>query len=166
MYIFAMENNACIESVSDVFKVSYSCWYNAHWSSLSVSTCFGGGDIYIENTSCHVLFIMWYLKIRLPYTCTCVLLNVLCLYILYDVVSEIKQLITKKTRDSKRWSETGGFFYLHDLFLISTIHGSDNLQICKVIKRIQIKYLHIKGMSTNEIHEYIMRSYFLRLAGF
>ena len=53
-----MKNKACIESVSELFKISFfgdtMCTEVAY---LSVHA-FERGDIIIENTSCHVLFIM------------------------------------------------------------------------------------------------------------
>ena len=56
-----------------------------------VSTCFLGGDIYTENTSCHFIHnVDPYFVVLLPYTYNCVSINVLCLYMLYGVVSEIK----------------------------------------------------------------------------
>ena len=56
----------------------------------------------------HVLRILWYhiiLILQYDYLKLVYSLNVLCLYMLYDVVSEIKQLITKKKKKKKSYSK-------------------------------------------------------------
>ena len=53
MYLFAMVNNVCIESVTRLVKDLLFSLIHCAQKYLSVHA-FGRGDIHIENTSCHV----------------------------------------------------------------------------------------------------------------
>ena len=54
IYNFAMENNACTESVSELVKISFFADTMCTEVAYVSVHAFGRGDIHIENTSCHV----------------------------------------------------------------------------------------------------------------